>query len=52
VLVVAAAEDDLAATRQRFTLSAAFSVVAGVGSPGGATPLTVYRVSASADTCP
>ena len=52
VLVVAAAEADLAATRQRFALNAAFSVVAGVGSPSGATPLTVYRVSAPADTCP
>jgi hypothetical protein len=52
VLVVAATEDDLAPTRGQFGLTPAFSVVAGVGSPSGTTPLTVYRVRAPADTCP
>jgi hypothetical protein len=52
VFILRAHEQDLAAARAAFTLTASFSVVVGVGSPAGATPVAVYRVVAAADTCP
>ena len=51
VYIVRAYDEELTPTRAEFTLKASFSVVVGVGSPSGATPLTVYRVVATADTC-
>ena len=51
VLVAAPDESDLAPVRQRFTLNAAFSVMAGADASSGTAPLTVYRVAAPADTC-
>ncbi len=51
VLLIAKDDAELAAVRARFTLTAAFSVVAGAGSPAAAGPMTVYRVGAAADTC-
>jgi len=52
VYLLLADEEALATARQSFTLQPAFGVTVGVGSPSGTTPLTVYRVGASADTCP
>ncbi len=52
VFIVRPYAEELAPERVEFTLKAAFSVVVGVGSPTAATPLTVYRVVAAADTCP
>ena len=51
VYILRPSEVDLVPTRAEFTLKASFSALVGIGSPSGATPLTVYRVIAAADTC-
>ena len=51
VFIIRPGESDLIPTRTLFTLKPAFSVTVGIGAPVGTTPLPVYRVLPSANTC-